>query len=163
VRPGGNPAFRVYDVDPDTYEIMDSKVYMSKPDAAFSRKCLTVNNAADLKNPTYQTKRSYLISITLPKPDGSVAEWKLYYSAREEYGPLVDLAPTAPLDARFWHAVTEAFEKNDTAFQRYNEFMTRGAHVQPCNAACKKAAICQMRAARAENNCVRVLLSLLEN
>ncbi|KAJ7913871.1 sphingomyelin phosphodiesterase [Mycena leptocephala] len=132
----GNPAFRVYDVDPDTYEIMDSKVYMS-----------------DLKNPTYQTKRSYLISITLPKPDGSVAEWKLYYSAREEYGPLVDLAPTAPLDARFWHAVTEAFEKNDTAFQRYNEFMTRGAHVQPCNAACKKAAICQMRAARAEDNC----------
>ncbi|KAJ7867767.1 sphingomyelin phosphodiesterase [Mycena olivaceomarginata] len=116
----GNPAFKVYDVDPETYEIMDSKVYFS-----------------DMKNPKYQTE----------------PEWKLYYSAREEYGPLVDLAPTAPLNARFWHAVTEAFEKNDTAFQRYNEFMTRGGHVHPCDAACKKVAICQMRAARAENNC----------
>ncbi|KAJ7717036.1 Metallo-dependent phosphatase-like protein [Mycena metata] len=116
----GNPAFRVYDVDPETYEIMDSKVY-----------------SADLKNPEYQTK----------------PEWKLYYSARAEYGPLVDLAPTAPLDARFWHDVTEAFERNETAFQRYNTFLTRGGHVAPCDAACKKAAICQMRAARAQDNC----------
>ncbi|KAJ7126232.1 hypothetical protein C8R44DRAFT_781391 [Mycena epipterygia] len=116
----GNPAFKIYDVDPDTYEIMDAKVYM-----------------ADLKNPKYQTK----------------LEWKLYYSAREEYGPLVNLKPTAPLDARFWHGVTEAFEKNDTAFQRYNEFMTRGGHVGACDAACKKTAICQMRPARAESNC----------
>lgn len=65
------------------------------------------------------------------------------------------------MDARFWHTVTEAFEKNDTAFQRYNEFMTRGAHVRPCDAACKKVAICQMRAARAENNCVRLPESYL--
>ncbi len=28
----GNPAFKIYDVDPDTYEIMDSRVYMSKPE-----------------------------------------------------------------------------------------------------------------------------------
>lgn len=26
---GGNPAFKVYDVDPDTYEIMDAKTYSS--------------------------------------------------------------------------------------------------------------------------------------
>ncbi|KAK7044498.1 Metallo-dependent phosphatase-like protein [Favolaschia claudopus] len=116
----GNPALKVYDVDPDTYEIMDSKVYFSNMD-----------------DPGYQTK----------------PEWKLYYSARDEYGPLVNLGPTTPLDARFWHAVTEAMEKNETAFQRYNEFMTRGAHVRRCDADCKKSAICQMRAARAENNC----------
>ncbi|KAK7039634.1 Metallo-dependent phosphatase-like protein [Favolaschia claudopus] len=116
----GNPALKVYDVDPDTYEIMDSKVYFSNMD-----------------DPEYQIK----------------PEWKLYYSARDEYGPLVNLGPTAPLDARFWHAVTEAMEKNETAFQRYNEFMTRGAHVRTCDAGCKKSAICQMRAARAENNC----------
>ncbi|KAJ7185376.1 sphingomyelin phosphodiesterase [Mycena filopes] len=116
----GNPAFRVYDVDPDTYEIMDAKVY-----------------SADLKSAGYQTK----------------PEWKLYYSARAEYGPLVNLPPTAPLDAPFWHTVTEAFEKNETAFERYNTFLTRGGHVAPCDATCKKAAICQMRAARAEDNC----------
>ncbi|KAJ7512915.1 hypothetical protein B0H11DRAFT_12832 [Mycena galericulata] len=41
----------------------------------------------------------------------------LYYTAREEYGPLVNSEPTAPLDAQFWRRVKEAFEKNDTAFQ----------------------------------------------
>lgn len=25
----GNPSFKVYDVDPDTYEIMDARVFMS--------------------------------------------------------------------------------------------------------------------------------------
>ncbi|KAJ6595566.1 Metallo-dependent phosphatase-like protein [Mycena vulgaris] len=124
----GNPAFKVYDVDPDTYAIMDARVYM-----------------ADLKDPGYQTK----------------PQWKLYYSAREEYGPLVDLARTAPLDAGFWHDVTEAFERNETAFQRYNEFMTRGGHVRACDAACKKAAICLMRAARAQDNCVGFISHLM--
>ncbi|KAJ7064950.1 Metallo-dependent phosphatase-like protein [Mycena amicta] len=119
----GQPAFKVYDVDSDTYEIMDAKVYV-----------------ADMTNPKYQIE----------------PEWSLYYSAREEYGQLVrpPLEPTAPLDAKFWHAVTEVFEKNDTAFERYNEFLTRGAHVQPCPADCKKQMICQMRAARAQDNCV---------
>jgi hypothetical protein len=27
---GGNPAFKMYDVDPDTFEIMDVKVYTSE-------------------------------------------------------------------------------------------------------------------------------------
>lgn len=27
----GNPAFTVYDVDPDTYDIMDKKVYIGEP------------------------------------------------------------------------------------------------------------------------------------
>ncbi|KAF7316260.1 Sphingomyelin phosphodiesterase [Mycena indigotica] len=118
----GNPAFKVYDVDPETYEIMDAKVYI-----------------ADMANPNYQVE----------------PEWGLYYSAREEYGQLLNaLDSSTPLDAKFWHAVTEAFEKNDTAFQRYNEFKTRGAHIQPCNdTVCKKTAICGMRGARAEDNC----------
>lgn len=25
---GGNPAFKLYDIDPDTYEVMDAKVFM---------------------------------------------------------------------------------------------------------------------------------------
>ncbi|KAJ7635024.1 sphingomyelin phosphodiesterase [Roridomyces roridus] len=116
----GNPAFKVYDVDPDTYEIMDAKVYMT-----------------DLKSPVYQVK----------------PEWQLLYSAREEYGPLVDLAPGSPLDAGFWHRVTEAFERNETAFQRWNAFMTREGDVRTCTGECKKLAVCQMRAMRAEDNC----------
>ncbi|KAJ7185414.1 sphingomyelin phosphodiesterase [Mycena filopes] len=119
----GNPGFKVYDIDPDTYEIMDAKVYF-----------------VDLANPNYQIK----------------PEWSLYYSARAQYAPLIipDWPPTAPLNASFWHAVTEAFEADDAAFQRYNEIVTRGApNVAPCDAACKAALICQMRAARAEDNC----------
>jgi hypothetical protein len=32
---GGNPAFKVYDIDPDTFEVMDVKVYSSKLDIVF--------------------------------------------------------------------------------------------------------------------------------
>ncbi|RDB27900.1 putative sphingomyelin phosphodiesterase asm-3 [Hypsizygus marmoreus] len=38
----GNPAYKVYDVDPDTYEIMDAKVYRS-----------------DLANPSFQTQPTW--------------------------------------------------------------------------------------------------------
>ncbi|KAJ7446916.1 sphingomyelin phosphodiesterase [Mycena galericulata] len=55
---------------------------------------------------------------------------RLWTPSVQEVRTLVNLEPTAPLDARFWHRVTEVFEKNDTAFQRYNEFMTRGGDVQ---------------------------------
>lgn len=27
---GGNPSFKMYDVDPDTYEIMDARVFTSE-------------------------------------------------------------------------------------------------------------------------------------
>ncbi|KAJ6526013.1 sphingomyelin phosphodiesterase [Mycena capillaripes] len=118
----GNPAVKVYDIDPDTYEVMDSSIYFT--------------NASDAH---FQVN---------PK-------WSLYYSARETYGPLVGLARSAPLSPAFWHNLTEVFERNETAFQMYNTFISRGGAVRACDANCKNTTICDLRAFRAENNCVR--------
>lgn len=68
------------------------------------------------------------------------------------------LKDTDPLSPAFWHNLTEVFASDDTAFQLYNTFLSRGGSVDVCDDDCKSSAICGMRAARAENNCVRVLL-----
>ncbi|KAJ6577051.1 sphingomyelin phosphodiesterase [Mycena vulgaris] len=116
----GNPAFKVYEIDPDTFEVMDSSIFFT--------------NASDAH---FQIN---------PK-------WSLYYSARETYGPLVGLAPSAPLSPAFWHNLTQVFETNDTAFQIYNTFISRGGAVHACDATCKNTTICDIRAFRSENNC----------
>ncbi|KAI0061961.1 acid sphingomyelinase [Artomyces pyxidatus] len=118
----GNPAFKIYDVDPDTFEVMDAKVF--------------ITNTSDSR---------FQVDPT----------WELYYSARDSYGPLVGpLAPTDSLNASFWHRLTKVFEANDTAFQLYNTRISRGGSVSACSGACKTTTICDIRAARAENNCV---------
>ncbi|KAI0702327.1 sphingomyelin phosphodiesterase [Cytidiella melzeri] len=124
----GNPAFKLYDVDPDTFEVMDMKVYF-----------------ANISDPNFH------ISPT----------WELYYSARESYGSMLDPKPTLtePLDASFWHRVTEVFEANDTAFQLWNTRISRGGAISPCTGDCVSVTICDMRATRSENNCVSLLMS----
>lgn len=93
----------------------------------------------------------------------NTAQWGLYYSARDAYGPLVpSLGQNDSLSPSFWHNVTEAFSSNDTAFQTYNTFMSRGLKVPACDADCKKTTICGLQAMRAEDNCVSAaLLSLV--
>ncbi|KAJ7716970.1 sphingomyelin phosphodiesterase [Mycena maculata] len=116
----GNPAFKVYSIDPDTYEVMDASVFFT--------------NAS---TPQFQIN----------------PQWGLFYSARETYGPLVGLSPSEPLTPAFWHNLTEVFATNETAFQMYNTFLTRGGAVVPCDAACQNTTICDLRAFRAQNNC----------
>jgi len=117
----GNPAFTVYDVDPDTYEIMDSKVYI-----------------ANMSEPDYHEKPT----------------WSLLYSARESYGPLVGkLTPSDPLNATFWHKLTDVFVANDTAFELYINRTTRMSHTGPCTGRCKDRVICDIRKMRSEDSC----------
>ncbi|EJC99307.1 sphingomyelin phosphodiesterase [Fomitiporia mediterranea MF3/22] len=130
----GNPAFTVYDVDPDTYDIMDAKVYI-----------------ANMSKPFYH----------------NTPKWELYYSARDTYGPLVASVPSesedkslqesyptsAPLDAAFWHRLTEVFESDNATFAKYMERMVRGAWPRRCSEKCRNVTICDIRAMRAEDNC----------
>jgi sphingomyelin phosphodiesterase len=86
-----------------------------------------------------------------------LATWELYYSARNTYGPLVSsLTAVDSLSPAFWHNLTEVFFMNDTAFQMYNTFLSRGGAVVACDDACKKITICGLQAMRAEDNCVSV-------
>jgi sphingomyelin phosphodiesterase len=119
----GMPAFRVYEVDPDTFAVLDSITY-----------------AADMTNPAFQTT-------------GPV--WTQYYSARAAYGPLVSppLAAGAELSPAFWHNVTAVFQTNTAAFNAYEARKSRNWNVPACTGACQTQEICQLQAARAENNC----------
>lgn len=82
--------------------------------------------------------------------------WKKYYSAKEAYGTLVDpsISPSIELSPAFWHNVTMALEKDPAAFDAYWARKTRGWNVPPCDDDCRSAEICQLRAARSQNNCV---------
>ncbi|KAI0310559.1 hypothetical protein OF83DRAFT_1178424 [Amylostereum chailletii] len=77
------------------------------------------------------------VSLLPTQSRGTTATWDLYYSARATWGPLVGaLGPYDPLNASFWHALTEVFQTNEyTAFQLYNTHLSRGAHVAPCTLA----------------------------
>ncbi|KIK68505.1 hypothetical protein GYMLUDRAFT_35936 [Collybiopsis luxurians FD-317 M1] len=118
----GNPAFKVYDVDPDTFGIMNVRVIF-----------------ANITDPTFQEEPT----------------WGVYYDAREVYGPLVGLPSTSELTPAFWHNLTEVFMANETAFQLFNTFISRGGDVVPCDDAdgCRNTTICDMRAFRSQNNC----------
>ncbi len=121
----GYPAFRVFSVDPVTFGVLDMTTYI-----------------ADMTNPVYQTT-------------GPV--WTEYYSAKQAYGSLVSpplTSASAELTPSFWHNVTVALQNSDTDFAQYYARKSRGWNVPACDASCKTNEICQLRAARSENNCV---------
>lgn len=123
---GRNPAFRVYEVDPETFAVLDATVYY-----------------ADMAASSFNS------------PAGP--KWQKYYSAREAYGPLVPSPPSEgeELSAAFWHEVTVGFEADNDAFAAYMRRKSRGFRdgEDDCTGDCKELEICQLRAARAEDNC----------
>ena len=108
--------------------------------------------------------------------DFILAKWELYYSARETYGPLVaslqhnssisdsnsnssQLPSDAPLDAAFWHRLTEVFVASNRTFAQFAARRRRQpiehARLRGCGELCKNNTICDLRAMRAEDSCVR--------
>lgn len=125
----GMPSFRVYDVDPDTFAVLDATTYMADMD---DKKFQT---SGPVWKKYYSAKESY----------GSVLS------------PAVT-DPKAELTPAFWHKVTEVFEKNQTVFEEYLTRKSRGwkgPDDNKCDDECKKNEICQLRAGRAESNCFK--------
>ncbi|KAE9407910.1 sphingomyelin phosphodiesterase [Gymnopus androsaceus JB14] len=129
----GNPAFKVYDVDPDTFGIMNIRVIFG---LLFDHMYYLQRIFTD---PTFQTDPT----------------WTVYYDARETYGTLVGLPADSELTPAFWHNLTEVFAANETAFQMFNTFLSRGGNVVACDDTdnCRNTTICDMRAFRSQNNC----------
>ncbi|KAF0324943.1 putative acid sphingomyelinase [Colletotrichum asianum] len=119
----GVPAFRLYTIDPTAFGILDVETYV-----------------ADMADPTFQTI-------------GPV--WKRSYAAKDTFGALLDtpVAADAELMPAFWHNVTVALENDPAAFEAYWARRTRGWNVPECDDACRKSEICQLRAARSQDNC----------
>ena len=81
--------------------------------------------------------------------DGPV--WSKYFSAREGYADLVRGPPLQPhesLGPAYWHNVTDALERNNTAFLEFHKRMTTGwqtPHAKPCLGFCKERWIATLR------------------
>ncbi|GAA5995798.1 PPN1 endopolyphosphatase family protein [Rhodotorula paludigena] len=128
---GGNPVFRVYDVDPVTYDVLDFRPYRVNMDAD-----LFQTGPLDWEE-LYSARDKY---------GGFLNE---------------SLASDYPLNGTFWHLVTEAMERDDNAFQFYMGNLARGAWSDQCHdEKCKKDRICAIRAMQSESNCGTVPMEI---
>lgn len=115
-----------------------------------------------MTDPSFQTSRKIISPIICQFEqytcNSSTATWIPEYSARDVYGAAIGGWPsTQSLNPAFWHKVTEAFALNDTLFQQFISYKTRGFNVVPCTSGCKTDTICGLRALRAENGCVSLI------
>ena len=121
----GMPSFRVYDVDPDTFAVLDATTYIADmSDSSFQSK-------AGLKwTKYYSAREAYGPLVSVP------------------------LAKGAELSPAFWHNVTEALESKTENFDAYMARKSRGWQADDkCRGDCMKQEICQMRAGRSQDNC----------
>ncbi len=79
--------------------------------------------------------------------------WRHEYSTRDTYGgpAVADWPATAPLNATFWHRVTEAMERNHTLVSLFNTLDGKSSPRTPncTSVACAEAKICYMRSGSA--------------
>ncbi|KAF2162056.1 hypothetical protein M409DRAFT_69292 [Zasmidium cellare ATCC 36951] len=76
---------------------------------------------------------------------GPVFEFE--YSTRDTYGPAAGWPQDAPLNATFWHAVTEAMEKDHSLVSKFTQLQGKSSVKSPncTNSACAEAQICYIR------------------
>ncbi|KAF3092583.1 hypothetical protein TWF569_009018 [Orbilia oligospora] len=129
-----NPVFRVYTIDPSTYQVLDyDHYYTSIADIPYG----------STKKP--QWKKLYNAKATL----GPLVS--------------PPLSANAPLTPAFWHNLTVAFEKNDNAFQAwFDRKIADFKTTEDCDADCKAKEICQMRASSAELTCYKPKITSLK-
>jgi hypothetical protein len=119
----GNPAFRILEVDPDSFAVMDY-----------------IEVVANLTSPTFQSSPTWLPYYSARETYGG-----MFFDR--------PLATHEPLDGPFWHRVTEIFEADDAAFHTFMAHRTRGAVKPKCASVfCKARWIAALRAARSEYN-----------
>ncbi|KAF8132234.1 Metallo-dependent phosphatase-like protein [Mycena galopus ATCC 62051] len=114
-----NSGFRVYEVDSNTFDILDAYTWTSDV-SSFPE----LDSQLEFR-PTYS----------------------LEYNTRETYGVAVPgWGANNPLNATWWHLVTEAMETNSTLVSEFNNFLTKKSPFNtPCNSTCATARICYMR------------------
>ncbi|KAF2092753.1 sphingomyelin phosphodiesterase [Rhizodiscina lignyota] len=120
----GNPTFRVYSVDPETWSVLDYTTY-------FTNMSLATFQEEPKWEKYYGFKETYGPLVSPPYTD-----------------------PSAELTGAFMHNVTEVFVKDDAQFQAYNARKTRGFGVTPCTGDCKYMEICQLRSPQSQFNCI---------
>lgn len=88
--------------------------------------------------------------------DASGPVWEPLYRARETYGAGI-VGPNEPLDAKFWHRVTEKFAERPEAFDTFYNLRTKHGLPQPkCDDECRKSFVCTLRAGRSRDSCAEI-------
>ncbi|KAJ7201347.1 Metallo-dependent phosphatase [Mycena pura] len=126
-----NSGFRMYEVDSSTFDIFDAFTWR-----------------ADVN--------------TFPQLDHQLQVGPTYafeYSTRDTYGPVVPgWGPADPLNATFWHLVTEAMENNSSLVSTFNQLQGKSSVLSPpCTGNCALAKICYIRSGSAPiamQNCI---------
>ncbi|KAJ3978098.1 sphingomyelin phosphodiesterase [Lentinula raphanica] len=118
-----NSGFRVYEVDSATFEIMDAFTWKSDVNA-------------------------------FPELDSQIEFGPTYafeYSTREVYGQnITGWTDSDPLNATWWHLVTEAMEADNSLVTTFNNFQGKESVLSPsCTGDCATAKICYIRSGSA--------------
>ncbi|KAG1794909.1 sphingomyelin phosphodiesterase [Suillus plorans] len=125
-----NSGFRVYEIDSATFEVVDAYTWKSY-----------VNDYPALDSQTQF---------------GPTFEFE--YSTREAYGGNITWGATDPLNATWWHLVTEQMEVDPTLMEAFNSYQGKGSILTPpCTGECIPARICYIRsgsASIAKQNCI---------
>ncbi|KAJ4357130.1 uncharacterized protein N0V89_001705 [Didymosphaeria variabile] len=79
----------------------------------------------------YEAYTYYSNVSTFPSLDSTGPTYEYEYSTRDIYGAQANWSTTAPLNATFWHKVTEAMEKNITLVTLQNEFQGKLSSKSP--------------------------------
>ena len=115
---GLNAGYQLYQIDSKTFEVTGIQTYFA--------------NVSE--------------SLTWTTP-----EWKFEYDARDTYEAAASNGSvwpsTAPLNATFWHGVTESMLQNQTLVELYNLYETKSSVVtESCSTkACAKQKVCYIR------------------
>ncbi len=132
----GHPAFRVYDVDPVTFGVLDITTYIANmSDPAFQ----TAEGPVWTKY--YSAREAYGVLANPPLAPLGMDDDESEEGTRE-------------LDPAFWHEVTEMFEENPASFDKFITRKRRGWQADVCDGDCRSDEICKLRAGRAQDNCV---------
>ncbi|TFK56761.1 sphingomyelin phosphodiesterase [Heliocybe sulcata] len=124
-----NSGFRVYEVDSGTFDILDAHTYWAD-----------VNSFPDLDNQTEYGPA-----------------YRYEYNTREAYGGNITWGSSDPLNATWWHLVTEAMEADPSLVSTFNTYEGKSSvRTASCTGECAAAKICYIRsgsASLAAQNC----------
>ncbi|KAH8099275.1 sphingomyelin phosphodiesterase [Cristinia sonorae] len=124
-----NSGFRVYEVDSNTFEIVDAHTWKSDVNAFPA-----LDHQLKI-GPTYSYE----------------------YSTRTTYGGNITWGPNDPLNATWWHKVTQQMEINPSLVSTFNTLQGKSSvKTKPCIGDCVTAKICYIRSGSvpiAKQNC----------
>ncbi|GAA5886496.1 hypothetical protein JCM16303_001431 [Sporobolomyces ruberrimus] len=119
----GNPVFRIYDIDPDTYEVMDfTPIYTNKTDAGFQ--------FGPVWKPYYSARKSYNSYLDPPHPEGASLNATFWHRVTEVF-----------------ERNETVFQLFNTRLSRGGKVEDCSGPI------CKKNTICMLRSMRSESNC----------